>query len=230
MTDSLISEQIRYYQERASEYDEWFLRQGRYDRGEETNRKWFAEIGEVRAALVRFKPKGRVLEIAAGTGIWTQELLRHADHVTALDSSEDALALCRERVGEAGGRLQTKVCDVFEWTPQDKYDVVFFSFWLSHVPEERFESFWNLVSSALAPGGRVFLVDSLYTPESTAQDHLLETNGVVERKLNDGRSFRVVKVFHTPETLSEKLAKLGWVADLLATKTFFLYGPASREE
>lgn len=34
MTTDILQEQIQYYRDRASEYDEWFFRQGRYDRGE----------------------------------------------------------------------------------------------------------------------------------------------------------------------------------------------------
>ena len=42
--DPLIAEQIAYYRSRAGEYDEWFLRQGRYDHGPELNERWFAEV------------------------------------------------------------------------------------------------------------------------------------------------------------------------------------------
>ena len=35
---------MAYYQARASEYDEWFLRQGRYDRGSAQNAPWFTEV------------------------------------------------------------------------------------------------------------------------------------------------------------------------------------------
>ena len=48
---SLLAEQIAYYRARATEYDEWFLRLGRYDRGEEQNRQWFAEVEQAREAL-----------------------------------------------------------------------------------------------------------------------------------------------------------------------------------
>jgi hypothetical protein len=41
---SILRQQINNYIARSSEYDEWFLRRGRYDRGPELNRKWFAEI------------------------------------------------------------------------------------------------------------------------------------------------------------------------------------------
>jgi hypothetical protein len=29
--------------------------------------------------------------------------------------------------------------------PDRRYDVVFFGFWLSHVPLERFDAFWSMV-------------------------------------------------------------------------------------
>jgi hypothetical protein len=34
------------------------------------------------------------------------------------------------------------------------YEAVFFGFWLSHVPRERFECFWSLVGEALVPVAR----------------------------------------------------------------------------
>jgi demethylmenaquinone methyltransferase/2-methoxy-6-polyprenyl-1,4-benzoquinol methylase len=73
-SDRLIEEQIAYYQARAGEYDEWFLRQGRYDHGPEMNARWFAEVEQVARALEAFAPAGDVLELASGTGLWTQRL------------------------------------------------------------------------------------------------------------------------------------------------------------
>lgn len=49
--NSLLQQQIAYYQARASEYDEWFLRQRRYDRRVEWNSQWFQEVKQVRQAL-----------------------------------------------------------------------------------------------------------------------------------------------------------------------------------
>ena len=64
---NLIEQQIEYYRARASEYDEWFLRQGRYDRGEAHKKQWFAEVAQLREALAEFEPRGDLLELACGT-------------------------------------------------------------------------------------------------------------------------------------------------------------------
>ena len=226
--DRVLREQIAYYRARAGEYDEWFLRQGRYDRGAEANARWFAEVETVARALDDFHPSGAVLELAAGTGLWTQRLATYATRLTAVDAAPEVLAINRSRLGERGG-VEYVEADLFTWRPQARYDVVFFGFWLSHVPAERFAAFWELVAAARAPGGRVFFVDSLYTPESTARDHQLRGREAsrTTRQLNDGREYEIVKMFYEPAALAERLAALGWQADVRATDTYFLYGSAT---
>jgi demethylmenaquinone methyltransferase/2-methoxy-6-polyprenyl-1,4-benzoquinol methylase len=88
--------------------------------------------------------------------------------------------------------------------------VVFFSFWLSHVPDDRFERFWQAVGATLRPGGRAFLIDSLPDETATARDHPMpDEDGCQERRLNDGRSFQIVKLFRDPATLAARLSALG---------------------
>ena len=230
--DRVLREQIAYYRARAGEYDEWFLRQGRYDRGPEVNARWFAEVETVARALDAFHPSGSVLELAAGTGLWTQRLAPYATRLTAVDAAPEVLAANRRRLGDRAG-VEYVEADLFTWRPaaEARYDVVFFSFWLSHVPAERFAAFWELVGAALAPGGRVFFVDSLYTTDSAARDHSLRGPAAsrLTRRLNDGREYEIVKVFYEPRALAERLAALGWRADVQATGSFFLYGTAASD-
>ena len=222
-----LEQQKAYYRARADEYDEWFERRGRYDHGEEWNARWRAEVDEVRHALAAFSPKGRVLELAAGTGWWTAELLRYADEVTAVDASRETLAINRARVGSAPVRHVE--ADIFAWQPDGRYDVAFFSFWLSHVPPARFAPFWALVRAALAPGGRVFFIDSRRAETSRAADVPFATEGdiIAPRRLNDGRFFEIYKVFYDPVALESQLCDLGWDASVATTPTYFLYGKAS---
>jgi SAM-dependent methyltransferase len=227
--DRLIEEQIAYYRQRASEYDEWFLRQCRYDRGPELNARWFAEVEQVAQALDAFAPTGDVLELASGTGLWTQRLARAARSVTVVDSSPEVHAINRERLGASTAEVRYVVADLFQWQPDRQYDTIFFSFWLSHVPPERLAAFWSLVRSALVPSGRVFLLDSLYDESSTAKDHRLEGPDAyaVNRRLNDGEVYRIVKVFYRPDDLIRQLSAWGWRAHIEQTPTYFYYGVAT---
>lgn len=221
--DRIVNEQVAYYRARASEYDEWFLRQGRYDRGEQHRAEWFAEIEEIRAALGQAIQGGEVLELACGTGLWTHLLAATNAHVVAVDSSPEAISL--NKAGARSGNIEYVIADLFSWKPARAFDAVFFSFWLSHVPPARFSAFWDTVRSALKPGGCAFFVDSLLEQTSTAVDHHpLDSSGVVTRKLNDGREFQIVKVFYDPAGLDERLRRDGWSGWVRSTNTFFLYG------
>ena len=68
-----------------------------------------------------------------------------------------------------------------------------------------------------------------FDPTSTAKDHVLPGRdaGVVTRKLNDGRKFRIVKLFYRPEELTAKLSTLGWRAEIRQTEHYFIHGQAS---
>lgn len=225
--EDILKQQIAYYRARANEYDEWFFREGRYDRGEEHRKAWLADVAEVQAALKQAQPNGKILELACGTGLWTQQLLPFSDELTAVDASPEMLDLCRKRL--ASDTVEFIQADLFKWQPSETYDFVFFGFWLSHIPEDRFVAFWELVANALKPSGRVFFVDSLFTESSTATDHKrIGRSGTVERKLNDGRKFDVVKMFYEPAALLEQLVQLGWEGKIHSTAQFFLYGRICR--
>ena len=224
----LLRDQVEYYQARAGEYDEWFRREGRYDRGPEHRARWFHELATVEAALHKELQSGEVLELACGTGLWTQHLVKQHSRVLAIDASAEAIAINRQRVDSDA--VEYIVADLFNWTPPvSRFDAVFFGFWLSHVPPGHFDAFWATVRTALKPNGRAFFVDSLLEQTSTARDHhQLDESGEVRRRLNDGREFRIVKVFYEPARLEQRLADCGWHGWVRSTGQFFLYGSVTR--
>ena len=222
---ALLAEQVDYYRARAREYDQWWLRQGRFDRGADANAQWFEEAAALERALEQFHPGGDVLELACGTGLWTRHLVGGATRLIAVDASSEVLAINRERLRAAP--VQYVQADLFEWQPVPAaYDVCFFGFWLSHVPEERFAAFWEAVRTALRPGGRVFFIDSARASGSTAKQDRLppEDEDVMTRSLNDGREFRIVKRYYQPRRLEQRLAQLGWRMEVQSTGEYFIYG------
>ena len=211
-----IAEQKRYYAERAPEYDDWWYRRGRFELAPDRLAGWQADAAEAEAALETLAPFKSVLELAAGTGIWTRKLVRLADRVVAVDANAETLALNTSDAELVQG-------DVFEWRPGASFDLVFFSFWLSHVPEKRFDEFWELVQSALAPGGRVFLLDS--GAGDSAHTGTDQSDWEETRSLADGRTFRIVKRRWSPEELEQRVRPLGFELDLRdTTNGHFFYG------
>jgi ubiquinone/menaquinone biosynthesis C-methylase UbiE len=188
-----LAEQVRYYRDRAGEYEDWWFRRGRYDRGPEANAAWFAEAALVRADLGQISPLGHVLELACGTGLWTAQLADHATRVTAIDSSPEVLEIARAKVRAAN--VEYIEANLFSWEPDRTYDVCFFSFWLSHVPNERLRSFWEKVKRALTPDGRVYLIDNARSHRASARDHTLADpeQELMLRRLADGREYHIIK-------------------------------------
>jgi SAM-dependent methyltransferase len=112
--ERVLAEQRRYYRERAPEYDDWWFRRDAYALDAETEARWFADVRELEAALEAFGPRGDVLELAAGTGVWTRQLLRFTDRVTAVDAVAEVLEL---NCARTGGAAEYVLADVFEWQP-----------------------------------------------------------------------------------------------------------------
>lgn len=228
VSPEILQEMKVYYQERAREYDQWFYRQGRFDQGQEHTARWFAEVREVEQALEASNLVGDVLELAPGTGIWTQRLVRTATTVTAVDASPEMIEVNRAKVGDA--RVSYELGDLFSWRPARLYDAIFFGFWLSHVPRERLDAFLSSVAAMLRPGGKIFFVDSRRETTSTAIDHELpaEENQTMLRKLNDGRTFEIVKIFYDPADLATHCKQAGFEIDVRETATYFLYASGTR--
>jgi SAM-dependent methyltransferase len=225
----LLDEQVAFYRRRAPEYDEWWQRRGPYDRGPEAAARWEAEVREVENALEEFGVAGDVLELAGGTGWWTERLAKVATQLTVVDAAPEALELNQRRVGRRDVRYLTR--DLFDWTPDGAHlhDVVFFSFWLSHVPSHRFEGFWAMVGRCLAPHGRVFFIDNRDGPTAPVPDPYVfdRVPGLQRRRLSDGSEHRVVKVFYDRPQLTDLLAAIGWVADVRETVSAFVFGSAT---
>ena len=227
--DHLIRQQLGYYRARAPEYDQWFLRQGRYDRGPKHRAEWFNEIAAIESTLSPIVAGKEVLELACGTGLWTEVLAKSCKRILAVDAAPEMLSINEGRF--QSHKVEYYVADVFSWKPTIIADVVFFSFWLSHVPPTRFEEFWYTVFCALKPGGLAFFIDSLFEPTSTAVDHAqINNSGVVRRKLNDGREFEIVKMFYEPSALQHRLNESGWKGWVRSSGKFFLYGLMTRPE
>ena len=222
MNNSILQEQITYYRERAAEYDEWFYRKGRYDHGEVLNQKWADEVAIAKKALYSLEGIDSALELASGTGIWTQELAEIANHVTARDASPEMIAINQAKLqADNVSYIQT---DLFDWHPEQKYDLVFFSFWLSHVPPEKLQPFLRNVRQALKPDGQCFIIDSRRAEKSTAKNQNVYHDGVYQnRTLNDGREFQIVKIYYEPVQLQAALADAGIAATVSITSTYIIY-------
>lgn len=225
--DEVLREQIAYYRARAGEYDATSYGVLRGEAAGDIEEPPHPELVTAWQALEALGPFDQILELACGTGIWTRLLRRIGGTVTALDASPEMIGLNQARVGDE--TVQYQCVDLFAWEPDRQYDLVFFAFWLSHVPPAALDGFLDKVGRAVRPGGQVFLIDE---PASTS-DELAATGADLyqQRALLDGREFTIVKVYYDPVLVAEKLAARGFteIGGRVTSTFFFLYGTGGAE-
>ena len=224
------TEMIAYYQARAGEYDDWYLRRGRYDRGPVHDQAWAAELDVATLWLDGLAWSGEIVELAAGTGWWSP-LLASKGELSIYDAAEAPLDRARDRL--LAHRLRAHIHLRDAWLEPDRaVDGLFCGFWLSHVRRARLVEFLALARRWLRPGGMFAFVDSRPDPESGAADQpeTTATESDLEldrRRLADGREFQVVKVHYDPPELHAALLAAGFAsAEITATPRFFLLGHA----
>ena len=193
--DAILQEQIEYYRRRAPEYDDtsW---------GDLTD-----GARRISAIVAHLPANVATLEIACGTGMWTVALAARTDDLTAVDAAPEAIALARRRCPQ---RVRFVVSDVLKALPDGRFGLIFFGFWLSHVPPASWPAFFALLRSRLAPGGQVIFVDE-HISQAVNEDVVGET---VERTLTDGSRHRLVKCYLDPAEVTARLAELGWTGQV----------------
>ena len=228
--DDVSTEMIAYYEARSGEYDDWYLRRGRYERGPVHDQAWAAELDLATLWLDGLAWSGEIVELAAGTGWWSP-LLASKGELSIYDAAEAPLDRARDRL--LAHRLRAHIHLRDAWLEPDRaVDGLFCGVWLSHVPRARLIEFLALARRWLRPGGMFAFVDSRPDPESGAADQpetsATESDLELERRrLADGREFRVVKVHYDPSELHAALLAAGFAsAEVAATPRFFLLGHA----
>jgi len=213
MDEPVLQEQMRYYRERAAEYDATVLSDDDgdvYPLAQEL-RAWPPTI------MARLTPCEQALELACGTGIWTRPLLAVAQQILAVDASPEMLALNRAKVADA--RVRYQLADLFAWEADAPVDLAFAAMWFSHVPSQRLPPMLATLRRAVRPGGQLCIVDE---PDSspvrplTAEDPDLET-----RELRDGRRFQIVKIYQSPQRLAALCRDAGFAQVTTIPGTYF---------
>ena len=218
-------ELVAYYEARAVEYDDWYLRRGRDEHGPIHDAAWNAELDAAGRWLDALPISGEIVELAAGTGWWSP-LLAGKGELSLYDAAGAPLDRARDRLLAHGLRAHIHVRDAWA-EPDRQVDALFTGFWLSHVPRERLDAFLALARRWLRPGGIFAFIDSLPDPRSGAVDHPEPAADRAVRRLADGREFEITKVFYEPAGLEAALVRAGFVtAEVSTTGRFFMLGSA----
>jgi SAM-dependent methyltransferase len=188
-----------YYGRRAREYERIYHRDDPARQSEQT-----ALATDLQESL-----RGRsVLEIACGTGFWTEIASRVARHVVAVDASPEMLAVAQEK-GPPPGRVEFKLGDAYELDDvPGVFDGGLAMFWLSHVPKARLSEFLDGWHEKLGRGSIVFMADNVYVPGVGGE--LLVPSSIGDtfklRTLSDGSQHRVLKNYYDASFLHHTIS------------------------
>jgi len=145
-----------------------------------------------------------VLEVAAGTGYWTQFIVQTAASLLATDATESVLAILQDRI--SSDVLEVQQCDAYALdTLPDGFSGGFAGLWLSHVPKQQLDTFMLSFHQRLSAGARVVLLDNSRAQcERLPISHVDEFgNSYQNRVLDDGSLHRVLKNFPDEAELRE---------------------------
>jgi demethylmenaquinone methyltransferase/2-methoxy-6-polyprenyl-1,4-benzoquinol methylase len=197
---------IRYYAQRAPQYERVYHKPERQ-----------ADLAKLQAIVTGALRGKKVLEVACGTGYWTEIVSHVADSVVAMDINEEVLAVARAK-SCAPGKATFMRGDAFHLPKLPRgFDAALVGFWWSHVPKQRLRSFLTGLHGALEPGATVMFFDNAYvegnsTPLSRndsdgnpVSHRDAEGNTYQERVLDGGTTHRIVKNFPTAEEMRTTL-------------------------
>jgi ubiquinone/menaquinone biosynthesis C-methylase UbiE len=183
---------LAYYSARAREYERVYTKPERQ-----------AELQVLRNVIPACFPDRAVLEVACGTGYWTQYIAEAARTICATDLSEDTLEVARLKQLSTD-RVRFVVADAMA-LPIDlgHFDSAFCGFWWSHVSRAAIPAFLSSLHARLLPGAKVVLLDNLYVEGSSTPISRKSDDGDTyqQRFLSGGASYEVLKNFATEHEL-----------------------------
>jgi 2-polyprenyl-3-methyl-5-hydroxy-6-metoxy-1,4-benzoquinol methylase len=204
-------ELLDYYRRRAAEYEAIYAKPERQ-----------ADLARLRKTIPEKLRGARVLEIACGTGYWTELVATVARELVATDLAEEPMRIAQSKRYAKAPRFV--IADAYA-LPESlgRFDAALAVFWWSHIPRERFGEFLASLHARLEPGARVVLMDNVYVEGSSTAISEIDAHGNTYqlRRLGDGAAVRVLKNFASQDELRSVLPsaltfeRLGyyWLAD-----------------
>jgi demethylmenaquinone methyltransferase/2-methoxy-6-polyprenyl-1,4-benzoquinol methylase len=204
---------ITYYAHRAAEYERIYQRPERQQ-----------DLAHI-ATLLRTTFQGHdVLEIACGTGYWTQYIAQSAHSVVATDYNVAMLDMARHKAYPPGVVSLQQADAYCLATVAGNFTAGFAGCWLSHVPKSRLPAFLATFHARLRSGAVVVMIDNAYvagnsTPLARTD---AEGNTYQSRRLSNGTTYEVLKNFPTNAALRHTFAAYATDVDILNCTYFWL--------
>lgn len=201
-----------YYAQRAAEYERIYAKPERQ-----------SDLAALRARIGKIFKGKRVLELACGTGYWTDVIAGSAAQVTALDLNEEVLEIARTKPNAA--KVSFVRGSAYEIPDLGRrHGALFAGHWWSHVPLDGLDTFLAHAVDSVAPGALLAFFDNRYVEGSSTPVSRRDAqgNGYQARKLDDGSQHEVLKNFPTEGELIQRASRHGWGANVELLEHYWL--------
>lgn len=220
MEPGLRHSMLRYYDERASEYEEAYV----LGTGTASipDPDVFRREASILAGIVERFARGRIVDLACGTGYWLPYYSSRCSSLTLIDQSARMLDECRKKIGalDASDRATIAQGDVFNYQfGQRAYDSALVGFLLSHLTEAEERVLFDRLGGLLDADGQFLILDSAWSLERARVNAKIERQ---ERRLNDGTRYEVYKRYLDRQDVLDWTTKYGVATSIEHFGTAFL--------
>ena len=187
----------QYYARRAAEYEVIYAKPERQ-----------VDLAAMKLAIGEAFQGRSVIEIACGTGWWSEHIASTAAALDAFDINEETLAIARTKAVDPE-RTRFAIADAYSLLLRNEpYEGAFAGFWWSHVPRRDLPRFLEGLHRVLSPGAKVVFLDNLYVEGSSTPIARTDEHGDSwqARKLSDGSQHDVLKNFPSRDELEAAVA------------------------
>ena len=184
----------QYYSNRVKEYENIYNRNDKVRQDEQERIK--AKMRDV------FIGKN-VLEVACGTGYWTETISKVASKLTAVDILEETLIEARKKNINVSN-IKFSIGDAYKLEEvEGQFDAACANFWFSHVPKSRIQEFLEGLHRRLEKGSVIFMADNVYVPGIGGEfiTKYGEKDTYKIRELSNGEKYEIIKNYYSEEEL-----------------------------
>ena len=203
-----------YYKQRAKEYDKVY----QIPEEQEDLRK----ASELFQGIFKHKS---VLEIACGTGYWTEQISKTASTILATDINPSTIDIARTR--NFHSPVTFEVADMNRLAPSQKYEGFFGGFIWSHVLVQDLDHLLSRINNQVINNGDIVFIDSKQVEGAyhnrkriTRVDE--QGNTFQTRQLEDGTTHEVLKNFPSARFLLDKLSVIATRVNVIELEYYWI--------
>ncbi len=186
---------VAYYNDRAAEYEKIYAKPERQD-----------DLLRAATIVQDIFANKQVLEIACGTGYWTERIAQSATSILATDINAAVIDVAKRKT-YPNDKVFFEIADIFNLPDQNQYESLFAGFIWSHILLQDLDKFLQTVNNLVSPGGTIVFMDNHFVAGSNHPITKIDAQGNTfqTRKLEDGTEHLVLKNFPTAAFIHHKL-------------------------